>query len=293
MLLTYWTALYQTITIQTHRPMNRKFLWITIILAIANYYVCAQSKKDLDKDLANCKASRDSIQKDLDSLTLAYDSIRTRYLQYDTMYSVIKEKYIGFDFKPANVVRVVDSLRAKRDSTLIKSAMSNNAKTDSISEKTDIAQLVSASTNQDLIDSLQEEINHFRFVFEQYFADGTIPQSQNDLIGIWKVRLQWFELANESEKTGLYLKPAGSNNPYLISIQFVDTELAELTLNSGAKVKCFYKVNSFSKDKPYSIDFSKWKEVDNRLFISPSSTGELNVSYKKGDGYFYGFMRKR
>jgi hypothetical protein len=253
----------------------------------------AQAKKDLEKSLADCKTSRDSIQKAFTALTTTYDSINKRFKEYDTMYAVIRSKYIGFDFNPARLTYVVDSLRAMRDSTIVRSAL---ARSDS-SSAADFAKLTSLSADsihfyKQIADSLREANNHYNFVFSQYFTEGSSIHEQKELAGLWKVHLQWFEVAQADGRTGLVMKPASSSATYLASINFVDGELAELTLNNGTKVKCFYKVNGFSATSLYSIDFSKWKEVDNRLFVNPSG-GDLHVSYQKGNGYFHGFMRKQ
>lgn len=275
--------------------MNLKLILVTTSFVTVAVCAFAQDKKELEHQLAECKTTKDSIQMALTQLTKTYDSIRVRYLEYDTMYQVIKDKYIGFEFDPANLAHIVDSLRAQRDSTLIKSASKALGPDTTKATPTDVAALVAVSedgSSKLLTDSLQQEINHFRFIFDQYFVKGTIPQATADLNGTWKVSLQWFEITRSGDRSGVNLMPLRPDNLFVTSIKFVDAELAELTLNNGVNVKCFYKVNGFSKDKPYSIDFNKWKEVDNRLFVNPRE-GELYVSYQKGNGFFHGFMRKQ
>lgn len=273
-----------------------KYRHIALILILfTSATAFGQAKKDLEQNLAACNASRDSLKSQLSQLQIRYDSINKLYQDYDTMYGIVRDKYIGFNFKPKQIGHIVDSMRAKRDSTMTKSSATLST-TDST--KADVIPLTSLSNDslsvyKYFVDSLRSENNHYRYVFEQYFKHGTIPTRQEDLVGLWKVSLRWFEVAKRSERSGLLQTQPALGNSYIASINFIDAELAELTLSNGSKIKCFYKVNEFSLTKSYTIEFSKWKEVDIRLFVTPSKDGELYVSYEKASGYFAGFMRKQ
>jgi len=96
-------------------------------------------------------------------------------------------------------------------------------------------------------------------------------------------------LPTQIGKAPLKSTPADVN---LVSKAIVfDLETVQLIFAKGDSIKCFYRVNSFSKDKPYTIDVTRENKINIRLNVNPFD-GEFYVSYKKGTGYFYGFLRK-
>ena len=88
---------------------------IVLLMAIGTS-TYAQSKKDIEDNLAMCTATKDSIQNELTELSANYDSISKVMIAYDTMYSVIKEKVLMQDFEPANMSQIIDSLRSEQSS---------------------------------------------------------------------------------------------------------------------------------------------------------------------------------
>lgn len=75
----------------------------------------AQNKKEIEADLAKCTVIKDSLQTALTSLSASYDTIQKDYQVYDTMYHVIKEKVFMYDFDPAAISELIDSLRTGRE----------------------------------------------------------------------------------------------------------------------------------------------------------------------------------
>jgi len=102
--------------------MKTKLTMLSVFLMAAVTFTQAQSKKDVEADLAKTKAdletcttNKDSIQNVLAGLSTQYDSINTAYLAYDTMYRAVKEKVLLYDFDPLNMSELIDSLRTGRD----------------------------------------------------------------------------------------------------------------------------------------------------------------------------------
>ena len=97
--------------------MKTKSSVLFVLLIAVVSFAQAQSKKDIETDLAKCTTTKDSIQNLLTGLSANYDSINKACIAYDTMYNAVKEKVFLHDFDPANMSELIDSLRAGRDET--------------------------------------------------------------------------------------------------------------------------------------------------------------------------------
>lgn len=95
--------------------MKTKLSVLLFLFVVMGLLTQAQSKKDLEADLATCTTLKDSIQSELTGLTANYDSINSAYLAYDTMYNAVKEKVFMYDFDPVKISDLIDSLRTGRD----------------------------------------------------------------------------------------------------------------------------------------------------------------------------------
>ena len=95
--------------------MKTKLSVLFVLLFAAVTFTQAQSKKDIEDDLARCTATKDSIQNLLTGLSATYDSINKACIAYDTMYNVIKEKVFLHDYDPANMSELIDSLLTVRE----------------------------------------------------------------------------------------------------------------------------------------------------------------------------------
>lgn len=95
--------------------MKTKLLVLLVLLIALVSYTQAQSKKDIEADLAKCTTTNDSIQNLLAGLSANYDSINKACTAYDTMYNAVKEKVLLYDFDPVNMSVLIDSLQTGRD----------------------------------------------------------------------------------------------------------------------------------------------------------------------------------
>jgi hypothetical protein len=267
--------------------MKKATLVMTVVFLLVACFAQAQSKKDLENELAKTKTEKDSVQKvammtkvKLDSTIKAYDSVYKAFLVYESVYKTLAEKVTRYAFDPTKTAIVIDSLRAKRDSLIAGSDRKTLAARDSLKKVSWLR------------DSLVNDANNLRYVVAQCIGKGTIPRIQSELNGTWTLNFQWYELSNDSLKTGINLRPSPTEYPVAIKIVFIDQEMAEVTLSNATTVKCFYKITGFSADKPYIIELSRGADLNVRLSANPTGYGELQVSYKKGNGYFSGYMRK-
>lgn len=252
--------------------MKTKLILLVLFLFGGILTIQAQSKKDLEKDLNATKTEKDSILR-------AYTKLKAKNDSLQKVLNVIS----GIDTSIQNQVLSDSSVkRSNLDSTTKSSTKTNTPQAPVSNNKTSNSQL----------DELRSENERLKYTLNQYFGKGTIPATQKDLTGLWALSLQYFKITEDSSKSGLITVPAPGTSRAAVRIIFIDYELAEITYNTEETVKCFYKVNSFSATQPYSIDFTKGPELTTRLQVNPTSGNELQVSYKKGNGYYSGFMRK-
>ena len=141
-------------------------------------------------------------------------------------------------------------------------------------------------------DSLRTEISHLGFVVNKYIGKGTIPADKKDLSGSWDFNVRWYKIADDSIQSGINLMASSPDSNSVKRLVFLDFETVEVFFNKGDSVKCFYHVNSFAKDKPWTMDVTRGTKTNIRLNANPFD-GELYVSYRKNKGYYYGFMRKK
>jgi hypothetical protein len=260
--------------------MKIKLLILSVLLIAAGQSLHAQSKKELESSLNAATASKDSIQKLLTGLTVKYDSVHKAFLAYDAMYKTIKEKLVTHGFEPKNMGEILDSLKLENDTVIAKIKARMTGLKDTV------------QTLNHLNDSLKTDIGHLKFMVSQFMGKGTVPATQKDLTGTWALTLKWYELANDSIKSGIILMPVPTEYNIVTQIIFLDVETATVIYSKGDSIKCFYKVNSFAQNKPWSIDLNRGNEVNIRLNVNASG-GELFASYRMPKGYFYGYMRKQ
>jgi len=97
--------------------MKTKLSVLFVLLISTVTFTQAQSKKDFEANLAKCTTTKDSIQNLLIGLSATYDSINKSCIAYDTMYNAVKDKVLLYDFDPAKMSELIDSLRTGRDET--------------------------------------------------------------------------------------------------------------------------------------------------------------------------------
>jgi hypothetical protein len=90
-----------------------KILILALILLLASTYVFSQKKSKVDpKD-----AQIDSLKQTSKVLTLQLDSVSKELVKYVGVYDAIKGKVLHYNFDPTRTAYLIDSLKAKRDST--------------------------------------------------------------------------------------------------------------------------------------------------------------------------------
>jgi hypothetical protein len=260
--------------------MKFKLFLLSVLLAVTVLSMQAQSKKELESSLAKTTTSKDSIQKLYDGLSLRFDSISKACLAYDAMYKIIKEKIVHCDFKPATIGKVADSMQISVDSAFKKTKARFVALRDSV-------KMLSHRS-----DSLQTEISHLSFVVNKYIGKGTIPGDSKDLAGSWDFNVRWYKIAEDSIQSGINLMGSSPDSNFITKLIFHDFETVMVIFSQGDSIKCFYQVNSFANDKPWTMDITRLPKVNIRLNLNPFD-GELYVSYRKNKGFYYGFMRKK
>jgi len=108
--------------------------------------------------------------------------------------------------------------------------------------------------------------------------------SEQELIGSWRLYLKPMQLAGGLYKSGLI-----SYNPFTVpdsiqmhniyKIDFLPEELANIYFKDGRKQKCFYKVDEFNKGQPFSITYARKDEFELTMHMSPMPGG-MEVSYE-------------
>ena len=254
--------------------------FLVFAMILLGSIVQAQSKKELEKSLTATTLAKDSIKKLLTDVSNKYDSVTKACLAYDAMYKIIKEKIVHCDFKPATIGKVADSMQISVDSAFKKT------KARFVSLRDSVKMLAHRS------DSLRTEISHLGFVVNKYIGKGTIPADKKDLSGSWDFNVRWYKIADDSIQSGINLMASSPDSNSVKRLVFLDFETVEVFFNKGDSVKCFYHVNSFAKDKPWTMDVTRGTKTNIRLNANPFD-GELYVSYRKNKGYYYGFMRKK
>ncbi len=260
--------------------MKFNLLLLSVLLVAAIAPAKGQSKKDLEKSLTENTVAKDSIQKLLTELSARHDSVTKACLAYDAMYKIIKEKIVHRDFKLATIGKVADSMQISVDSAF------------KITKARFVALRDSVKMSSRRSDSLQAEISHLNFVVNKYIGKGTIPGDRKELAGSWDFNVRWYKIAEDSIQSGINLMATSPDSNSIVKLAFLDHETALVIFSKGDSIKCFYQVNSFAKDKPWTMDLTRVPKINIRLNLNPFD-GELYVSYRKNKGFYYGFMRKR
>jgi len=260
--------------------MKVKLLLLSVVLIVSVFSAQAQSKKELENNLTKTTLAKDSIQKLFNELSVKHDSVAKACLAYDAMYKIIKEKIVHHDFKPANIGKVADSMQISVDSAFKKTKARFVGIRDSVKMLTRLS------------DSLRTEISHLSFVVNKYIGKGTVPADKKDLSGSWDFNVRWYKIAEDSIQSGINLMNHAPDSNSIKKLVFHDFETVVVIFSKGDSLKCFYTVNSFAIDKPWTMDLTRAPKINIRLNVNPVD-GELYVSYRKNKGFYYGFMRKK
>jgi hypothetical protein len=237
----------------------------------------------LKKSNTNLTSANAKLTSDNKRLTLQSDSLSKELDQYYGLYKVIKEKVVKTDFDPAKMANIIDSLRAGRDSLKLSSASA-------------LLLVDSMKVMRRQIDSLQRETQNLMYTVNILKSgSGTNPNAVTDFVGRWNVILRKVKITGTPPKAAIVdisAEPAPANastfetNP-IARINFVDAEIAELTLANNDVAKCFYEIVGFSTTKPYYIDF-KGTKADIRVYFMNTTTGpRMSFQVPEHEGAFY------
>jgi hypothetical protein len=169
--------------IQKH--MKKSLVLLSGIILFMFTAAHAQSKKDLENDYAKCMASKDSVINVLADLTASHesliktsDSLKTVCTVYDTMYSVIREKVFQYDFDPALMASLIDSLSTSRESAFSSLSTSLNDSIETLNtENAGLkATIESLSANQDESDKVVDDLKKLKELLDA----GIITQEEFD-----------------------------------------------------------------------------------------------------------------
>jgi hypothetical protein len=263
---------------------------IMFSLAISATIAFGQSKKEMEQAQKNLQAKLDTATKTNQTLAAANkgltsksDSLSKSLEKYYGLYKVIKEKVVKKDFDPRRMAAIIDSLKAGRDSLVLKAAA---------------AAITKKQANQ--IDSLRKQTEGLLYTVN--LLRGKPAKSPTDVkqfIGTWSLVLRKVKINGQSPRSGIVdisdepaAKTASSleTNP-IAQVTFIDQEFAEFTFANGEKGKCYYVIDGFNPAKTYFIDF-KGTKADFRMYFMNTLVGpRISFEVPGTTGvYFFGQM---
>ncbi|MCW3787859.1 hypothetical protein [Plebeiibacterium sediminum] len=261
-----------------------KFLYF-LPLILFSVSVASQNKKEVQFTL-------DTLNKAHENLLLDYQDLQQQWKEQNQFFEHVKS-----NFFPAEDINIsVNQAPDKFDSIyndiikkVVKLGEINSSISDSLRKEISLNQELIAK-NKVYSDLILSALNSASF-----------PSNEADIIGKWELFLNPVMIQGNPYESGIIgyntLVVDDSISVHNITmIEFEPEELATIYFTGGIQQKCFYSINNFSKNSPYSIQFSKQDEFKMTLVVSPMPNG-LMVSYEapnKTDKvlYFYGLMKK-
>jgi hypothetical protein len=258
--------------------MKNLIVIVCLLLASASFAQKKDKGKGTSPELDSLKAVNLSLSKLNDSLTTSLN-------KYNTMYAVIRDQVVKADFNPEDMAKIIESLRANRDSLISAANLSGVSSHDSL-------RVVKA-----IADSLRIEVTGLKYTVNLLKGGtGTNPASVDEFTGTWNIIARKIRVTGDAPRSGLIdissdVVPKTATfleSNMLTSISFIDKEFAELRFSNGETAKCYYVINGFSSTKPYYIDF-KGTKADIRMYFMNTSAG-TRVSFQipdvQGEYYF-------
>ena len=95
----------------------KNYIIILLCIFITSASADAQSKKELEAQVAKLQTELDSTKASFNSLSTVHDSTTKVLDTYIGMHKTIQEKVLHFDFAPEDMGHIIDSLQTNRDST--------------------------------------------------------------------------------------------------------------------------------------------------------------------------------
>ena len=261
-----------------------KFLYFfpLILLTVS---ISSQTKKEVQFTL-------DTLNKAHLTLLQDYQELKKQWKEQNSFFEHVKNNF----FPAADINIPISEAPDKFDSIyndivkkVVKLGEINSSISDSLKKQ--------ITLNQELIS--ENKIYH-KLILSALHSS-SFPSNESDIIGNWDLFLNPVMIQGKPYESGII-----GYNPYTLDdsigvhsikkIEFEKDELATIYYTGGIQQKCFYSINNFSKNSPFSIQFSKQEEFKMTMTVSPMPNG-LMVSYEapnKTDNvlYFYGLMKK-
>ncbi len=261
-----------------------KFLYFLPLILIT-VSISSQTKKEVQFTL-------DTLNKAHQTLLQDYQDLKQQWKEQNNFFEHVKSNF----FPAADINISINKASDKFDSIyndivkkVVKLGEINSSISDSLKKE--------VALNQELIS--QNKV--YQSLILSALNSGSFPSNETDIIGSWDLFLNPVMIHGNPYESGIIgLNPfavADSVSVHNINkIEFDKDELATIFFTGGIQQKCFYSINNFSKNAPYTIQFSKQEEFKMTMSVSPMPNG-LMVSYEASNKtdkvlYFYGLMKK-
>jgi hypothetical protein len=264
----------------------KQLLPLIVIISVSAF---GQKQKDLQAKIDTLSKHNQVLTDQNKRLVLASDSLAKQVEQYHGLYTVIKDKVVKMDFNPATMSKIIDSLRAGRESAINLSGAAGVLLGDSVKKLHHIN------------DSLRKEVDGLRYAVNLLKGHpAKSPVSATDFTGSWDLLLRKVKIIGKATHGGIVEAPAAAgasanfmDTNTLVKVNFIDKESAELTFANQETAKCYYAVVDFSKTSPYYIDF-KGTKADFRMYFTNTAVG-TRISFQIPDTeatYYFGEMTR-
>jgi hypothetical protein len=265
-----------------------KYVLLTIVVISTSAFGQKQKDKDMQAKIDTLTKHNLALTDQNKKLKSSSDSLSKQTEKYYGLYAVIKDKVVKMDFDPATMSKIIDSLRAGRESAITLSGAAAVLLGDSVKKLHHIN------------DSLRKEVDGLRYAVNLLKGHpAKSPVSATDFTGSWDLLLRKVKIIGKATHGGIVEAPAAGasanfmDTNTLVKVNFIDKESAELTFANQETAKCYYAVVDFSKTSPYYIDF-KGTKADFRMYFTNTAVG-TRISFQIPDTeatYYFGEMTR-
>jgi hypothetical protein len=245
-----------------------KILCVSLLM-LASTNLKSQTKKDLINQNVQLKLQIGDYNSVLDSLDKVVE-------EFNMFLNHIQTNYIKSDKDTS-----IQSIQTSLDSIMLATTTSSEyvGGIDSLKILSD-----SINTIQGFVGEVVDENILLKEIIRGGMKLKDYPQSAKDFLGLWNFPNTQVGLHKDSVANGLVsYSRMDIPDAFLIGmvsqVIFSDDELADIYFRDGTSEKCFYKINNFSKVKPYTISFDR--RNSNRLVLIVMALPDgLQFSYK-------------
>lgn len=254
------------------------------LLMLATTNLKSQTKKEVMQQNEQLRLQVGEYESVMDSLDKVGD-------EFDMFLKHIQTNYIKNE-KDTSIQTIQSSL----DSIMLTDNSEDAVGNDSLKILTD-----SIKSIQGYVGEVMDENGLLKEIIRGGMKLNDYPQSAVDVLGTWSFSNTLVGLHKDSLANGLvsYSRmdiPDAFLSGMVSQVVFSEGELADIFFRDGKSEKCFYKINNFSKDKPYTIAFDRRNSNSLVLMITALPDG-LQFSYNGGgtkgkEIYHIGYMTK-